>query len=95
MPFTISAAEGRWPNRIYFEVMPGSVLYQYLPKEEYIDWLYEAVQSDETVAAEMSKIAEAIMDGKQMVRIIVPDRFNDYRGQAVLALLKQAIQTNS
>jgi hypothetical protein len=94
-PFTISNSEGRWPNRVYFEVMPGSVLYRELPKEEYIDWLYSAVQSDEQVIAEMTRIVEAIQAGDKMVRIVVPDRFNDYRGQAVLAVIKQAMEQSA
>jgi len=93
-PFTISANEGRWPNRIYFEVMPGSVLYRDLPKDEYIDWLYEAAGSDEDVTAVLTAIVQAIDAGDKLVRIIVPDRFKDYRGQAVLALVKQAMEQN-
>jgi hypothetical protein len=95
--FTISVAEGRWPNRIYFEIMPNSqcVLFRDLPKEEYIDWLYTAVQEDDLVIAEMTKIVEAVQAGEKMVRIIVPDRFKDYRGQAVLQLVKQVIKDQS
>jgi hypothetical protein len=94
-PFTISVNEGRWPNREYFEVMPDTVLWKDLPKDEYIDWLYEAAQLDEDVSTYLMAMAEAIQEGKKMVRIIVPDRFKDYRGQAVLALIKQALKEQS
>jgi hypothetical protein len=90
--FVISDKEGRWPNRTYFSVLPGTPLHQEGTKEEYIDWLYDAVQSDENVAAQVSAIVEAIESGQSLVRIIVPDRFNDYRGNAVIELVKQVIQ---
>jgi hypothetical protein len=91
-PFTISVTEGRWPNRKYFDVLPGSVLFRDCPKEEYIDWLYDAVQTDDKVAQEIAAIVEAVSAGQLMVRIVVPNRNKDFRGNAVIELIKQVTQ---
>ena len=87
--FTISNSEGRWPNREYFSIMPGSVLFRDGTKEEYIDWLYDAVQTNEQVAQEIASIVESLSKSTAMVRLIVPDRFKDFRGNAVIELIKQ------
>lgn len=92
-PFTISVTEGHWPNRIYFDILPGSVLFHEGTKEEYVDWLYTAVQENEQVASEVSAIIAAIEDKSKMVRLVVPNRLNDFRGDAVLQLIKQVMES--
>jgi hypothetical protein len=89
--FTISNAEGRWPNRTYFDILPGSVLYHEGTKEEYIDWLYTSAEEDPAVAEELTKIVDAV-SVSHLVRLVVPDRFNDFRGNAVIGLVKQAME---
>lgn len=90
-PFTISATEGRWPNRAYFEILPGTPLFQHQDKEAYTDWLFSAVQTDETVAIAVRDIMEAIQQQK-IVRLVVPNRNTDFRGEVVLGLIKQAME---
>lgn len=89
--FTISELEGRWPNRIYFNVLPGSVLYHEGTSEAYTDWLYDAVQEDEQVIEEMTRIIDAVRAREKLVRLVVTDRFNDFRGNTVIKLVKQII----
>jgi hypothetical protein len=90
-PFVISATEGRWPNRAYFAILPGSPLFQDGDKESYTDWLFSAVQTDVTVADAVRDIMEAIQASKT-VRLVVPNRDTDFRGAVVLELIDTAIK---
>jgi hypothetical protein len=90
-PFTISVTEGRWPNRVYFSIIPGTPLFQCEDKDSYTDWLFSAVQSDETVADAVREIMDAIVEGKT-VRLIVPNRKTDFRGEVILNLINQYLE---
>ena len=89
--FTISACDGQWPNREYFEVLPGTVLFHEGTREQYIDWLYDAAGTDEDVAMEIRRIVEAAQAGRP-IRIVVKERFNDFRGAVITELVQQIME---